>query len=201
MIPKILHRTVPVFTSGDAERWWAHACELHPEWEHRTWRDILDPGDFPLTAEHWWRTTSGAQFAGLVRLEVLWHHGGFYLDSDFEPYRPLDPLRGAALVAGWQDPKVIPDAVLGAERHHPAIRECIDLALERIERGEGAHRSGPDVVTEVFPRHAALLLPPGSFYPYHFSEKARRGEDHRAANPWAFGAHHWAGLDPGGWAT
>ncbi len=29
-----------------------------------------------------------------MRLEVLWHLGGVYLDSDFEPYRPLDSLLG-----------------------------------------------------------------------------------------------------------
>ncbi len=189
MIPAVLHRTVGVMTSPEVEQFWSDACALHPKWEQRTWRDVLNPGDFPLTSAHWHECTSGAQYAGLVRLEVLWHHGGFYIDSDFESYRPLDPLLGADLVAGWQDRDIVPDAVLGATPKHPAIRDCIDLAIARL--GEGAHRSGPDVTTEVFPTAGALLLPPGAFYPYPYTERHRRLEDHRSAQPWAFGAHHW----------
>jgi mannosyltransferase OCH1-like enzyme len=190
VIPKILHRVVGALTTDETERFWAAASDLHPGWKHVTWRDPLDPADFPLTAAHWPECTSGAQFAGLIRLEVLYTHGGIYLDSDFEPYRSLDPLRGCDLFAGWQDRDIVPDAVLGAKAGHPAMRDCIDLACARL--GEGAHRSGPDVTTEILPAHHALLLPPGSFYPYHYSERKRRGEDHRSANPWAYGAHHWA---------
>jgi hypothetical protein len=40
----------------------------------------------------------------------------------------------------------------------------------------------------------ALLLPPGAFYPVHYSHKARIGRaDHAAENPWAFCLHHWDG--------
>jgi hypothetical protein len=38
-----------------------------------------------------------------------------------------------------------------------------------------------------------LLLPPGSFYPYPYTETERRHEDHARSQPWAFVAHHWAG--------
>jgi hypothetical protein len=49
------------------------------------------------------------------------------------------------------------------------------------------------VTTEVLPgRDDFLVLPPGAFYPYHYSEKEqRRRENHRKAQPWAFVAHHW----------
>lgn len=191
MIPPILHRTVPMLTTPEVEAWWSHAFELLPGWDLRTWRDPLDPADFPLTAGHWWRCTSGAQMAGLVRLEVLWHHGGVYLDSDVELYRPLDSLLGADVFACWQDAKIVPDAVIGAAAEHPAILECIDLAIARLD--EGAHRSGPDVTTDVLHARSdvCLLLPPGSFYPYAHTERHRRSEDHQTSQPWAFGAHHW----------
>jgi hypothetical protein len=42
-------------------------------------------------------------------------------------------------------------------------------------------------------RPDVLLLPPGSFYPYHYSEMERRGDPHHEQQPWAFGAHHWHG--------
>jgi hypothetical protein len=69
----------------------------------------------------------------------------------------------------------------------------LDRAKAAVEAGEGPWESGPGVTTAVLPgRTDVLLLPPGSFFPYHYSERKRRHEDHMGANPWAFGAHHWA---------
>jgi hypothetical protein len=191
-IPRILHRTVPTETTAEVEGFWRAACLMHPEWEHRTWRDPLDPADFPETSPVWDRCTSGAQLAGLVRLEALWHHGGVYIDSDVEMYRPLDPLCGVAGFAGWEDARVVPDAVLGFTPQHPAVAEMIDLAYAAVRDGHGAWKSGPGVTTTVLPgRRDVLLLPPGSMYPYHYTERHRRGEDHRSKQPWALMAHHW----------
>jgi mannosyltransferase OCH1-like enzyme len=130
--------------------------------------------------------------AGLVRLEALWHHGGIYVDSDCEPYRSLEPLLGLHAFAGWEDNAVVPDAVIGAEPGHPAIRRCLDLAMVRVP--QGAWASGPGTTTEVLTaRDDVLLLPPGSLYPYHYKAKNLRHRDHASEQPWAFMAHHWAG--------
>lgn len=201
MIPRRIIRSVPAATTAEVEAFWSKAQDLHPGWELATYRDPIDPDGFPLTSPDWHRCTSGAQLAGLVRLEALYHHGGIWLDSDVEVYRPLDPLLGCQAFACWEDTEVVPDAVLGAEAHHPAIEECISLALARLRSarsdwrtGSGAWATGPGVTTTVLPgRSDVLLLPPGSFYPYNYRELARRHEDHAKANPWAFGAHHWAG--------
>jgi mannosyltransferase OCH1-like enzyme len=131
--------------------------------------------------------------AGLLRLELLYSLGGIWVDSDVEPYRSLEPLLGVRGFAAWEDERVVPDAVLGAEAGHPAIEECLSLALAAVAAGKGAWESGPGVTTAVLPgRDDWLLLPPGAFYPYHYTERCRRGEDHRASQPWAFTAHHWA---------
>jgi glycosyl transferase-like sugar-binding protein len=201
MIPRRLVRTVPADTTDEVEAYWSRAVELHPGWDHVTYRDPIDPDLFPITAELWPRCRSGAQRAGLIRLEALAHHGGVYIDSDFEPYRPLDPLLHLPAFAGWEDAQVVPDAVLGAEAHHPAILACLDLAIGRlIGRGRTwrddnrAWATGPGVTTTILPgRTDVLLLPPGSLYPVHYS--AKESADWaavRAANPWAFGAHRWA---------
>jgi hypothetical protein len=191
-IPRILHRTVPADTTTQVEGWWEHWRQLHPGWELRTHRDPLHPADWPETADLWDRCQSGAQLAGLVRLEALWRWGGVYVDSDVEPYRSLEPLLHASAFAAWEDAKVVPDAVLGAEPAHPAVRLMLDRARAAILAGAKAWESGPGVTTAVLPgRPDVLLLPPGSFYPYHYTEKQRRREDHRGAQPWAFAAHHW----------
>lgn len=205
MIPKRLIRTVPETTTDQVEEWWETACKLHPDWDHVTYRDPIDPALFPATSRDWHRCTSGAQLAGLIRLEAL-KAGGVYIDSDVEIYGPLDALLGCKAFAAWEDAETVPDAVLGAEKGHPVIAECIAEAIRRLRSqspdwrtGSGAWATGPGVLTALLPyRDDVLLLPPGSFYPFHWTERDRAGEDHKKAQPWSFGAHHWAASWVGG---
>jgi len=196
-IPRVLHRVVPEQTSAETEDWWEAWQAIHPGWLFRTWRDPIDPTPFPLTSPHWGRVHHGAQLADLVRLEVLWNEGGIYLDSDMEPYRPLDPLLPLSAFAAWEDRYRVPNAVIGAVPGHPAIRECLDLAVQRLTDGveDITVATGPGVLTDVLPwRSDVLLLPPGAFYPFHYRDaKTERRKDHATTQPWAFGAHHWAG--------
>lgn len=194
MIPKILHRTTVAEPSEEAERYWAqfHALYGGTDWELRSWTEPLNPADFPLTSRWWSKCQNGAQKAGLVRLELLFTYGGVYVDSDVEPVSRFDPLLGAGVFAGWEDETTVPDAVLGAEPGHRLIRACLDEAVRRLRRGQNAWYTGPGVVTALLPRHGALVLPPGAFYPYHYLAKTER---HAAgqAKPWVFCIHHWAG--------
>lgn len=191
-IPRILHRVVPRNTSEEVERWWGEFQKLHPGWLFMTHRDSLDPKDWPLVGSHLAKARNGAQVADLVRLEALYKFGGVYVDSDCEPYRPLDSLLGLQAFAAWEDYKVVCNAVMGAAPKHPAIKECIDLALKEMRKG--TWQAGPGVTTRIFPGRAdVLLFPPGSFYPYLYNEKHRREEDHKKNQPWSFMAHHWAG--------
>lgn len=198
MIPPRLIRSVPAETTDQVEAWWRAAQDLHPGWEHRTYRDPIDPSYFPITAPVWSLCKSGAQLAGLIRLEALVATGGIWLDSDVQLYKPLTPLLHCSAFAGYEDPGVIPDAVLGATRQHPAIVACLTLAIARIRSnsddwrtGNGAWSTGPGVTTLVLPTFDdVLLLPPASFYPVHYSEKTNL-VDHTPA-PWEFGVHHWA---------
>lgn len=202
MIPHRFIRSVPEHTTSEIENFWDHIGWLHPGFEMFTYRDPIDPSHFPITSALWdTYHVGGAQLAGLVRLEALATTGGIWLDSDVELYRPLTPLLGCQAFACWEDEHTVPDAVIGAEAQHPAILQCVDLAVSRLatssddwRTGNGAWSTGPGVTTTVFPNRAdVLLLPPGSFYPYHYTQKQRRGDDHRTNQPWAFGAHHWFG--------
>ncbi len=190
MIPRRLIRTVPAEVDPESEAFWARFEELHPDWELVTFRDPIDPELFPLTSPHWDRCHSGAQRAGLIRLEALLRLGGVYVDADVEPYRSFEPLLGVEAFAAWEDDKIVPDAVLGARADHPFLRAAIDLAIDRLE--QGAWSSGPAVTADLLPgRTDVLLLPPGAFYPYHYSRRDLRHADHAHQQPWAFAAHHW----------
>jgi len=191
-IPRILHRVVPADTTVQAEEYWRTAQRLHPDWRFMTHRDPLVPDAYPLTSGAWDAVEAGAQLADLVRLEVLYVHGGVYVDQDYEPYRPFDSLLGAQVFAAYEDRTSVPNAVLGSVPNHPAIKQCLDLAVQRVKAHKGVWNAGPGVTTQVFTsRDDVLLLPPGAFYPYHYKEKEKAGVDHKREQPWAFGAHHW----------
>lgn len=192
-MPKLLHRTVPAERSPEVDQYWKLFAELNPTWELRSWEEPLNPNDFPLTSPLWGLCSSGAQKAGLIRLELLWAHGGLYVDSDCQPLKPLDALLAFQLVAGWEDANCVPDAVIGSAKAHPVVAELLNLAAERLLAGAGAWETGPGVTTTILPhRPDVTLLPPGSFYPFHYLEMARAGEDFATTAPWAFVAHMWA---------
>lgn len=190
-IPRILWRTVPAETSAQVERWWDEFCAMHAGWDCRTVREPVDPKDFPVSGHLFDRCASGAQKAGLIRLELLATHGGVYVDSDVQPVRPLDALTHLPAFAAWEDERVVPDAILGSVPEHPALLECLRRATSLVEGGSGdAWETGPGVTTAVLPwRDDVLLLPPGSLYPVHYSEKARLGT--RNGLPWVFAEHKW----------
>jgi hypothetical protein len=195
-IPRIFHRVVPEQTSDEVERWWAELQALHPGWRFMTHRDPLNPADWPETSAAWKHCRAGASLADLVRLEALWRWGGVYVDSDVEPFRSFEPLLPLEAFAAWEDAHVVPNAVMGARPGHPAIRQCLDLAVRQVRRG--VWEAGPGVTTRVLPnRPDVLLLPPGSLYPIHYRDPER---DSKMADkllrqhaPWAFALHHYAG--------
>jgi hypothetical protein len=175
-----------------AERWWERFESLHPGWRYMTWRDPLDPADFPLTSKAWPRVSCGAQLADLVRLEVLLRFGGVYVDQDIEPFRSLEPLMSSVIFAAWEDERTIPNAVIGARPDHPLIRDAIELALREMRRG--VWDAGPGVTTKLFANHPdVLLLPPGSFYPVHYNDPDRDAKLALRPSPWTFARHHYWG--------
>lgn len=194
MIPRRLVRTVPAVTSEEAELLWVTATALHPDWEHVTLRDPVDPGNFPMTSPYWGECESGAQLADLIRAEDLLHRGGWYIDSDVWMLRPLDSLCGLDGVAAWEDRHHIPNAVLGFRPGHEALRRVVELAIER--RSRGTWHAGVGVTTEVFRgRTDMTLLPPGAFYPVHWRDAHRRTvnwAEAAGAAPWAFAVHKFA---------
>lgn len=194
VIPRRLIRVVPEHTTPEADGWWAHACALHPTWEHVTFRDPIDPALFPLTSPLWSHCKHGAQMAGLVRLEAIWRLGGWYLDSDLELLRPLDVFQTQSFIGVWEDDQTIPDFAFAAEARHPVSRVLLDAARVAVARGAGAWASGPGVFTETLRgRTDVLLLPPQSFAPVHYSEKRDADWSNPEERwPYAHGVHHYA---------
>lgn len=200
-IPRIIHRTVPAETGPTVERFWQRWQSLHPGWRFMDHRDPLDPAAWPMTGHLWEKAKAPAQKADLIRLEALIRWGGFYVDSDIEPFRSLEPLVSSGLVAAWEDHRCIPNAFLGATPSHDAIHEVLRLCLERLERGT-IWDAGPGATTDILKAHPeALVLPPAAMYGVHYRDPDRdraMREFSASPPPWAFGLHLYAGswLEP-----
>jgi len=199
VIPRLLFRTVPEVTSDKVEAWWVDAKLLHPQWQHVTVREPVDPAQFPISSHLWPTIEHGAQKAGLIRLELIYTFGGVYIDSDVQVCRSFETLRCCELFAGWEDKNVIPDAVFGAERANPVVGEMLEIAMCYVELGQDPWSSGPGVFTDVLQTcNRAVLFPPGTLYPVHYRQKHLLHQDN-CSNPWTHTVHHWAGswVSPG----
>ncbi len=194
MIPRILHR----IWLGDApipdeyEAFWAEWLAMHPGWAHATHTEA----DVRNRALYDQLTTMSAR-SDLLRYEVMLREGGVYVDTDFEPLRPLDPLldMGLRFFAGWEDHRRVCTALFGAEPGHPALHLLVDelpgwATKNRDETPDV--QTGPVFFTNtLLGRHDVTLFPPPVFYPVAYWDRTRI-EDLRPTLPaGAFALHHW----------
>jgi mannosyltransferase OCH1-like enzyme len=193
VIPKILHHIwvgppMPERLNPYVESW----RTLHPEWEHLLWTgfDDLENQAYYDRAE---KITPhvGQLRADLARYEILYRHGGVYVDCDLEALRPIDDLLDVEGFAGWeQDGRWVNNAIIGCAPFHPLMRACIDNAPRSIRKHRGKRpnkMTGPGLITRMSKVHPITLHPQATFYPYSFDELERIGGDYGDA----YTAHHW----------
>lgn len=204
MIPHRLIRCVPQLPPDWAEANWERWQDLNPGWEFVTIADPIDPTWFPVLGHLHRYATSGAQLAGMVRLEEVWTSGGVYCDMDMEPLRPLARLlervdAGQAFI-GTEDGVHLTDAMFGAPAAHPGLLLCMSRVLDLYHGHEhegealpSAQATGPLTTTVVLSgRPDVVVLPQPVLYPYSYLERHRRHEDFAATSPESIAVHHWA---------
>lgn len=189
MIPKIIHFSVPRRTSGEQDRIIQRARELHPEWDVMIWRDPIDSHGFRLAHYHE-KANSGAQLADLIRLDIVYEHGGVYLDSDVLLEKTLLPLMEADNFFCSEDGSSLTNAVFAATKHN----DLLDLLIRDLLDNEPDWRVAPNATTGpgFFSRllrwqKTVNLLPRDSFYPYNWHERPIK------PLPTGYGTHLWAG--------
>lgn len=194
-IPFVFHRvwlggTMPDEFVRFGETW----TDCHPDWQMITWSEESLP---PLRdQDEFDRAPNLAQKADIARYEILARYGGVYIDCDFECQRNIEPLLGGIDVfCAWEDASAVSNAIIGAVPEHPMLIEVRDAIPARVAArpdGPTNELTGPVLMTEIATRHAAedqavRLFGPELFFPYHYSERHRRGE----AFPEAYAIHHW----------
>lgn len=182
--------------------WRARLAELHPGWEIRTWNDSgqLDWMRHADLMQELLRTDPFGRAPDLLRYELLWRFGGVYIDTDFEPLRPMDELlEDPRPFLGWESERTLCTALLAAPPEHPAIGVLLDGVVGRLEWSQGKPANeaiGPEYATALWrERDDVRRLPPWAFYPVGWWERHKLGRVEYPARTYA--VHHWAK----GWAT
>jgi hypothetical protein len=209
LIPAVLHYC-----------WFGGAPEPHPEW--RAGWEALNP---QATIVRWDETTAPVEHpylaavlargcyskaADFMRLWLMTHHGGIYLDTDVECLRSLGALRTRPFFAGFQrergfDPQeCVNSAVLGARKGHWLASELMRRLLERDDGSRAPMESGPrllsgvlvelglehsdeEVRVEVPGRDPIHVLPRHAFYPHSWEEEP----DPARIRADTYAIHHW----------
>lgn len=181
MIPKILHYVwlgsddLPPSARAYVDGW-ARAC---PGWQIRRWgaADLagVEVGFVreALAARKW------AFASDWLRLHALAQEGGFYLDTDVELRRSLEPFRDNDLCMGLEDSGYPQTALIGAVPAQPLIQELLaTYARRRFVLQDGVYNEITNNVSfaQLFARHGVEVkavsrtcetevLPRVRFYP------------------------------------
>jgi hypothetical protein len=191
LIPRRLHRVwVGAAEMPDAFVEFGRGFErLHPDWEMRLWTDE-DLGELGVTDDERRRARSASELSNLVRYEVLERFGGVYVDTDFEPRRPLDDLLcGVDLFAALELPGRVACGVVGAVPGHRTMERAARLSRQTLGLGlHSADANGPYFLSLLFEQEpGATIFGADKFYPYGWDEPERAAEPF----PDAYAVHHW----------
>ncbi len=200
MIPHCFHQLwvgspLPEIFAAFAEGW----RRLHPQWDHILWTER----NLPKLRNQELYDRAGELCPGfeeqlrsdVARLEILYEHGGVYIDTDFEVVRPIGGLlEGIRAFAAWEiQDEVLNNAIIGCEPHNPFVQRLIEHLPASVLSGRSVRPSkisGPHYLTAQYRGHEAELtvFPECWFYPYRCNELGRANERF----PDAYAIHHWA---------
>lgn len=160
-IPPVIHycwfggREIPAELQRYMESW----HKMCPEYEIKRW----DETNYDIEKHPYMQAAARAGKWGFVsdyaRLDVLYEHGGIYLDTDVELVKNLDELRYNEAFMGMDlSARVSLGLGLGAVPHHPMLKELrdaydhytfVDFRTKK-ERREKHILIGPDLQTMEF---------------------------------------------------
>lgn len=106
-------------------RSWKKKC---PDYEIVEWNESnYDISSAPLYVCQAYESQKWAFVTDYVRLQVVYEHGGIYLDTDVELKKNLEPLLGYNAYFGFEDGKHINTGLgFGAEKGAPILAEMME---------------------------------------------------------------------------
>ena len=185
MIPKVIHycwfggNPKPKLAKKCIRSWKKHC----PGYEIMEWNETnYDISAAPLYVRQAYEAKKWAFVTDYVRLQVVYEHGGMYLDTDVELLKGLDDLLENRGYFGFEDRMTINTGVgFGAEKGLGLLRELMDDYKEipfLLEDGSFDKLTCPQRNTKIFLRHGlkqdgsrqildagVLILPPDHLNP------------------------------------
>ena len=219
-IPKIIHQTwktddVPPEWHSLQQTWKRH----HPDWTHRFWTDETNR---TFISQHydWFLPTYDAydqtiKRADAIRYFLMYHHGGLYVDLDFECLRPFETLlANKEVVLGFEPPphadpytekwgftQLICNALIASKPFHPFWKHVIDNLESASQYSSPIEATGPVFLTHAY--HTYLnkselsTIPDELLYPVTNIEarqdKFNPHKLHQRAGSKAYAIHYWYG--------
>lgn len=130
LIPKVIHycwfgnNPIPEKDKKCIESWKKYC----PDYEIKEWNEK----NYNLKKNTYMWEAYQAKKWGFVpdyaRLDIIYEHGGIYLDTDVELVRNLDELLDNSAYFGFEEGEFInPGSGFGAEAHHPGIAKLLDI--------------------------------------------------------------------------
>lgn len=148
MIPKVIHycwfgeNPLPDDVKGYIESWKKHC----PDYEIREWNESNFDINRNTYVKEAYQAKKWAFVTDYVRLYALYHEGGFYMDTDVELLKSLDPYTHCHAFSGFEDDTHIPTALMGSEKHG----EWVEYLLSYYDSRHFIKPDGsPDVTTNV----------------------------------------------------
>lgn len=168
-IPKVMHRIwfgprpMPQLYKDFADQW----LELNPDWEMQEWGygnmpPLVNQEQFDGCGTTWHPGRGDAKEASMIQVtqadiaayEILYLHGGLYLNCDMKPIKPLPPdfCDHDAVLAYELDGWLISNAFMAAEPKHPLLRTVIDRIPASVSDSTNKSMdwiTGPKLLTAV----------------------------------------------------
>jgi mannosyltransferase OCH1-like enzyme len=187
VVPRILHQIwlgrdpLPEEFVVYQESWLRH----HPRWELVVWTEENLPDDL-RRAEIYERLRVPAERADLLRLEVLYRHGGVYVDTDFECVRSLEPvIKDFEFFTANKWSKRVNNAFLGATPEHHILDRAIGEARPREFYGYDKWAAGPEFLDRIVSEYPEVkIFGPELFYPRTPRECRKAVAIHHQARSW-----------------
>ncbi len=104
-----------------------------PDWEIIEWNESnWDVNDYPFTAQAA-QEQKWAFVSDFARLEILYRHGGIYMDTDVEIISNPSRLLEHSCFFGMESPQNLGCALIGSSAKHPTIKAMCEVYKKPVQ--------------------------------------------------------------------
>ena len=140
-IPKVIHycwfggNPLPPLAQKCIASW----KEYCPDYEIIEWNETNFDLNFNAYVQEAYQAQKWAFITDVVRLYVLCHYGGIYMDTDVEVLKSLDPILSYNGVSGFESETQIPTGLMACRAGHPLFQELLnDYENDHFVKADGS---------------------------------------------------------------